>query len=73
MLELDELEVLFRRALALAAELGEAAAPLDVELHDDPVIATFQIAALAPLGPVDRQAVLATERPTSASRCSSSC
>lgn len=60
--DLDEADPLFRRALALAAELGEAPAPLDVELADDPALATFQIGALAPLGPVDRQALLATER-----------
>jgi uncharacterized protein len=59
-LVLDDVEQGFRRALALAAELGEATAPLDVELAPDPVLATFQMAALAPLGPVDRQAVLAT-------------
>ena len=60
---LDEADALFRRALALAAELGEAPAPLDVELADDPAMATFQIGALTPLGPLDRQALLATERP----------
>jgi Lon protease-like protein len=60
-LPLEEAETLFRRSLALAAELGEAGAPLAVEHADDPVLATFQMAALAPLGPVDRQAVLATE------------
>jgi len=60
---LGEADALFRRALALAAELGEAPAPLDVELADDPAMATFQIGALAPLGPLDRQALLATERP----------
>ncbi len=59
-LGLDEVDELFRRSLALAAELGEALAPLDVELAEDPVMATFQVAALAPLGPADRQAVLAT-------------
>jgi ATP-dependent Lon protease len=57
---LDELDALFRRALGLAAELGEAPAPLDVELAPDAALASFQIAALAPLGPIDRQAVLAT-------------
>jgi Lon protease-like protein len=57
---LDDLEVLLRRALALAAELGEAPAPLDVTLADDPTMATFQVAALAPIGPADAQAVLAT-------------
>jgi len=60
---LDDADALFRRALALAAELGEAPAPLDVELAEDPATATFQIGALAPLGPLDRQALLATERP----------
>lgn len=59
---LDDADALFRRALALAAELGEAPAPLDVELADDPAVATFQIGALAPIGPLDRQALLATER-----------
>jgi Lon protease-like protein len=58
---LDEADALFRRSLALAAELGEAGAPLDVELDGDPILATYQMAALAPLGPADRQAVLATE------------
>lgn len=57
---LDDLEVLLRRALALAAELGEAPAPLDVTLAEDPALATFQVAALAPIGPADAQAVLAT-------------
>ena len=60
-LPLDDVDALFRRSLALAAELGEASAPIDVDLDPDPVVATFQIAALAPLGAADRQAVLATE------------
>jgi Lon protease-like protein len=61
--DLADVDPLFRRALALAAELGEARAPLDVELADDPGLATFQIAALAPIGPADRQAVLTAEGP----------
>ncbi len=59
-LSLDAVDTLFRRTLALAAELGEAPASLDVELAPDPVLASFQIGALAPLGPIDRQSVLAT-------------
>lgn len=47
-----------RRASALQAELGDDAAPLDVGISDDPVVAGYQIAALAPLGPLDRQRVL---------------
>lgn len=49
-----------RRSLALAAELGEARAPVGVELDADPAVATFQAAAIAPLGPLDQLAVLAT-------------
>ena len=59
--DLGEVDLLFRRALALAAELGEAPAPMDVELAEDAGLATFQMAALAPLGPADRQVLLATE------------
>ncbi|HET6950561.1 MAG TPA: LON peptidase substrate-binding domain-containing protein [Acidimicrobiales bacterium] len=55
---LAEVAALLRRAAALLAELGEPAPPLDVELADDPGVAGFQAAALAPLGPVDRQALL---------------
>jgi uncharacterized protein len=47
-----------RTALALAAELGEPVAPTTVELSDDPVVATFQVAAVAPLGPADQQRIL---------------
>lgn len=47
-----------RRALALKAELGEQAAPATVELDDDPLRRTFQLAAIAPLGPADQQRLL---------------
>ncbi len=47
-----------RRVLARHAELGDAAAPATVELSDDPVLASYQIAAVAPLGPSDQQALL---------------
>lgn len=56
----DGVEALLRRSLALAAELGEAPAGLDVTLAEDPGLATFQAAALAPIGPADAQRVLAT-------------
>ena len=48
-----------RRAAALASELGLSAAPLDLELDDDPVAASYQASLAAPLGPADRQALLA--------------
>lgn len=54
----DEVVALVRRAAALASELGEQAVPLDVELAADPVLASYQATAVAPLGPMDRQALL---------------
>jgi uncharacterized protein len=50
---------LLRRAAALARELGMVAAPLDLELSDDPVTAGYQAITAAPLGPADRQRLLA--------------
>lgn len=48
-----------RRVLALASEAGDPAPPATVELHRDPVLASYQAMALAPLGPLDRQHLLA--------------
>lgn len=54
----------FRRVLAGAAELGDPVAPATVELdEDDPVATGYAMAALAPLGPLDRQALLAASSP----------
>lgn len=47
-----------RRALALQAEMGEPAPPATVEVDEDPAVASHQIAALAPIGPLDRQRLL---------------
>jgi Lon protease-like protein len=55
-------EELVRETLALAAELGEAAAPAGFELVDDPVQRTWQLCAAAPLGPFDRQRLLEAPR-----------
>jgi hypothetical protein len=49
--------------LALQAELGERAAPATTEVSDDPVLATYHVAALAPLGPYDQYQVLAASGP----------
>jgi hypothetical protein len=54
-----EVTTLLRRAAALRREMGEPAPPLDLELADDPVVAGYQAAVVAPLGPADRQALLA--------------
>jgi Lon protease-like protein len=49
---------LLRRVLGLKAELGEPAAPVTVELAEEPVLGAYQIGAVAPLGPADQQAIL---------------
>jgi uncharacterized protein len=54
-----EVTTLLRRAAALRREMGEPAPPLDLELADDPVVAGYQAAVVSPLGPADRQALLA--------------
>jgi uncharacterized protein len=48
-----------RTALAKAAEVGDAVAPATVELSGDPVLASHQAAALAPIAILDRQTLLA--------------
>jgi Lon protease-like protein len=52
-----------RRLLALSAELGEAVAPATVDVDEDPVLAVYQLAAIAPLGPLDRLSLLGAPGP----------
>ena len=59
-----------RAALALAAQLGDqgdeggdAVRTDDTEISDDPLLATYHLAALAPIGPADRHRLLAAEGP----------
>jgi Lon protease-like protein len=52
-----------RRCLALAAEAGDQAAPATIELAEDPVLAGYQAAAVAPLGPLDQQRLLGASTP----------
>jgi Lon protease-like protein len=50
---------LLRRVLAMSAEVGDRAAPVDAAaLDDDPVKASFEAAARAPIGPLDAQRLL---------------
>lgn len=65
-----------RGALALAAELAakaddgalefpaDALADADDEISDDPLLATYHLAALAPIGPADRFRLLSAPGPT---------
>ena len=45
------------------AELGEAVAPATVQLSDDPLLANYHAAALAPLGPADQYELLVAAGP----------
>jgi Lon protease-like protein len=47
-----------RRCTALALELGDQVADPASDLAEDPILATYQLAHLAPLGPWDRQRLL---------------
>lgn len=53
-----------RAALMLAMELGDVQVDIDeTEIADDPLVATYHLAALAPIGPADRYRLLAAEGP----------
>ncbi|MCY4037671.1 MAG: LON peptidase substrate-binding domain-containing protein [bacterium] len=48
----------WRRVRALQSELGAPGPPAGFEVSDDPSTAIWQLAALSPLGPMDRQQIL---------------
>jgi len=50
---------MLRRVLALAAEVGQPAPASTIEFSDDPRTGSLQLCAAAPLGPFDRQRLLA--------------
>jgi Lon protease-like protein len=53
-----EVQSVLRRVLALEAELGESVTDATVELADDPGLGSFQVSAVAPFGPLDKQLLL---------------
>jgi hypothetical protein len=60
----DAVARLLRRVLGLRAELGEPVTGLEVELTaDDLTRAAYEASALAPLGPLDAQALLELDDP----------
>jgi len=59
----EELAGTLRRVRALASELGEDSGALDVQLAEDPTLASYQLCALAPLGAEDRYRLLSAPGP----------
>ena len=60
---LDVAVARLRRVLALGAEAGDSGAPATVALDADPLLAGYQACAVAPVGPLDRHALLAAPSP----------
>jgi uncharacterized protein len=54
----ERAEQLVRRTLSRASEFSDLNWSPDVELSDDPVAHVWQLAAIAPLGPLDQMALL---------------
>ena len=54
----DEAERVVRRSLAVATEFTELEWPADVELSEDPVRSAWQLAGIAPVGPLDQVKLL---------------
>lgn len=54
----EQTELLVRRTLARASEFEEHLWPSTIELADDPVARLWQLAAIAPIGPLDQLRLL---------------
>jgi hypothetical protein len=60
----DAVQRLLARSLAMRAELGEPSAPVDASrLDPDPMRASYQASAMAPIGPLDAQRLLELDDP----------
>jgi len=54
----EQAEQLVRRTISQASEFVEQQWPADIVLDDDPVAAAWQLAGIAPLGPLDQVTLL---------------
>jgi Lon protease-like protein len=54
----DRAEKTVRRILAQASEFGDQPWSANVELSDDPMISSWQLAGIAPIGPLDQVSLL---------------
>ncbi|MDN5762998.1 MAG: LON peptidase substrate-binding domain-containing protein [Microlunatus sp.] len=58
---LTETERSVRRSLAVASEFSDHTWPADIAVEHDPVAAAWQLAGVAPIGPLDQVGLLAAE------------
>jgi uncharacterized protein len=61
--QVDDVFARLRRVRALASELAEPTGPIDVEISADPVLASYHLATLAPVGPEDDYRLLTSPGP----------
>lgn len=54
----DQAEKTVRRAIARSSEFQDSIWSADIELSNDPAVASWQIAGIAPIGPLDQVALL---------------
>jgi Lon protease-like protein len=60
----DDVQRLLARVLAMSAEIGESTAPVEAaQLDPDPLRASYEASALAPIGPLDAQRLLEADDP----------
>ena len=59
----EEAEHIVRRTLARTTEFAQTSWGADVQLSDDPIESAWQLAAIAPLGPIDQLALLQSGSP----------
>jgi Lon protease-like protein len=63
--KVDRLSALLDRVLVLASELGaDVMSRADLAVADDPLTAAYQLAALAPLTPLDHYELIAEDDPS---------
>jgi hypothetical protein len=63
--QLERLTPRLRRLLALAVELGDVSGDTAFELGDDPLLSSYHLASMSPLGAADRYRLLAAPGPAS--------
>ena len=59
--DVDGAEAAIRQSHALMSELGHDLGLDEIEVPDDPVVASWLLASLCPVGPLDAQEILASE------------